>query len=385
MKSIFDFSLKSLGRFGAKNLVVFLIFTFLVALLGATLMITHALKTHFLTNAKSMPEILIHETRAGHLSPINAHDLDPLWLIPGIDEIQGRVWGRYYLELDRLHVSIIGANAFDALYTPSLENGAMELENDSNKMLVSKRLKTLLQPYMSAGIMPFLVYGGGYERLKLAGTLQEGDDIAGNDIILMPQPQARKILGIPSGYTDAIIRVKNPDEIITIATKIQHANPHWHVITKEEIIQRYLGLYDYKSGWFLALLITCFVAFAMIIYDKASGLSAIERKEIGLLKALGWETTHIIRHKITEAAIVSMGGFLAGFNLALAYVFAFQAPLLNHIFTGYNALSGTFRLPFVIDFGTFALLFFATVPLYLAATIIPAWRAGILEAAEVIR
>lgn len=385
MKSIFDFSLKSLGRFGAKNLVVALIFTFLVALLGSTLMITHGLKMHFLTNAKSMPEILIHETRAGHLSPINSHALDPLWLIPGINQIQGRVWGRYYLEIDRLHVSIIGADAYEELYTPTLSNASPDLDDDNPSMLVSKNLKKLLQPYMSADVMPFLAYEGGYERLKLKGTLPDNEDIAGNDIILMPQAQARKILGIPSGYTDAVVHVKNPDEILTIATKIKDINPHWNVLTKEEIIQRYVGLYDYKNGWFLALLIVCFVAFAMIIYDKASGLSASERKEIGLLKALGWETTHIIRHKITEAAIISIGGFMAGFTLALGYVYILQAPILRRIFTGYDALQSAFTLPFVIDFGTFALLFFATVPLYLAATIIPAWRAGILEAAEVIR
>lgn len=385
MKSIFDFSLRSLGRFGTKNLVVSLIFTFLVALLGSTLMITHGLKTQFLNNAQSMPEILIHETRAGHLAPINQQSLDPLWLIPGIESIEGRVWGRYYLELDRLHVSIVGANPYDTLYTQSLSDASASLEDKNPTMLVSKKLESLLQPYMSAGVMPFLAHDGGFVRLKLAGILPDGEDIAGNDIILAPLTQARKILGIHSGYTDAIIRVKNPEEIITIATKIINANPHWTVITKEEIIQRYIGLYDYKSGWFLALMIISFVTFAMIIYDKASGLSAIERKEIGLLKALGWETTHIIRHKITEAAIVSIGGFLAGFSIAIGYVFLLQAPLLRRIFTGYDALGNSFELPFVIDISTFALLFFATVPLYLAATIVPAWRAGILEAAEVIR
>ena len=385
MKTVFDFSLRSLGRFGAKNLVVALIFTFLVALLGSVLMITHGLKTQFLSNAESMPEILIQETRAGHLTPIYSHSLDPLWLIPGIDAIQGRVWGRYYLEIDRLHVSIIGADAYDTLYTPSLSDASIDLDAQNPNMIVSKRLKKLLQPYMSANVMPFLAHEGGYVRLNLQGTLPDGEDIAGNDLILMPQDQARKILGIPSGFTDAVIRVKNPEEILTIATKIKNINPRWSVITKEEIIQRYVGLYDYKSGWFLALLIVCFVAFAMIIYDKASGLSAVERKEIGLLKALGWETTHIIRHKITEAAIISIGGFITGFSAALGYVYILQAPLLRRIFTGYDALESAFSLPFVLDFGTFALLFFATVPLYLAATIVPAWRAGILEVGEVLR
>jgi ABC-type lipoprotein release transport system permease subunit len=385
MKSVFDFTLRSLGRFGKKNLLIFLIFTLLVALLGSAFMITNALKIAFLSSAKWMPEIVITDSKGGQLSFIQSQDLDPIWLLPGVDEIKGRLWGRYYLEMDRLHVSIIGADSFDKLYAPSLQKITNQIDSDDANMFVSQNLKKLLKPYMSGNMMPFLAYDGGFVHLKLAGILPGEDDIRGNDIIVMPIEQARKILGIESGFTDAIVRVKNPEEIITIATKIKNINPHWLVTTKEEIIQRYLGLYDYKSGWFLALLIVSFITFAMILYDKASGLSAQERREIGLLKALGWETSHIIAHKITEAAIISIGGFIVGFNIALGYVFIFNAPLLRRIFTGYESLQSAFELPFTIDFSTFMLLFFATVPLYLAASVIPAWRAGILEAGEVMR
>jgi ABC-type lipoprotein release transport system permease subunit len=201
----------------------------------------------------------------------------------------------------------------------------------------------------------------------------------------MPTEQARSILGIAHGFTDAFVHIPNPEEVNTIATKLSRANPSLTVTTKETMIQRYINLYDYKSGWFMALLLTGFVTFAIMLYDKASGISSQERKEIGILKALGWEVSHIIQHKLTEALFISVGGFLAGFTLALCYVFFLEAPLLKGLFTGYDALKPAFTLPFSLNLPFFALLFFGTVPLYLAVSIIPAWKASVEDAGEVIR
>jgi ABC-type lipoprotein release transport system permease subunit len=71
--------------------------------------------------------------------------------------------------------------------------------------------------------------------------------------------------------------------------------------------------------------------------------------------------------------------------LALGFVYILKAPLLQNIFTGYSQLKTSFNLPFAFDFQTLVLIFFLSVPIYIAATIIPSWRSATLEADEVIR
>ncbi len=67
------------------------------------------------------------------------------------------------------------------------------------------------------------------------------------------------------------------------------------------------------------------------------------------------------------------------------FVFEFGAPLIIELFTGASRLKPELTLTPYIDVKLLVLSFLAIVPLYIFASIIPAWRASMIDADEVMR
>ncbi len=179
--------------------------------------------------------------------------------------------------------------------------------------------------------------------------------------------------------------LKNYEEIPTIVTKIQNMYPNTRIITKDDLKVSYQSIFDYKSGVFLSIFIICLFTFFMIIYDKTSGVTSQEKKEIAILKAIGWQVEDILKSKFYESFTISFISYTLGVLFAFTFVYIFQAPLLRDIFVGYSELKTTFELPFILDIQTLFLIFFLTIPIYIAAIIIPSWRIATLDSDEVLK
>jgi ABC-type lipoprotein release transport system permease subunit len=253
-------------------------------------------------------------------------------------------------------------------------------------MIVGEGVNRVLSQNYYKGFFNFVKPDGELKKVKIASTFKTHTSLESNDIILMKKELVLEIFGMSSDeVTDIVLKVPNPEEIPTISKKIKNLFPDSRVITNSDLRVSYQNIFDYKSGLFLALFIISAFTFFMIIYDKASGLSSEEKKEIGILKALGWTIDDVLKAKFYEAFIVSFISFLVGIIIAIFFVYTLQAPLLRDIFIGYSRLKPAFELPFVLDFQTLFLLFFLTVPMYIAAIIIPSWKIAVTNADEVMR
>jgi ABC-type lipoprotein release transport system permease subunit len=127
------------------------------------------------------------------------------------------------------------------------------------------------------------------------------------------------------------------------------------------------------------------MAFAILAWDKATGLSAEERREIGILKGVGWETSDVLLMKSWEGLVVSLSAFLLGTLLAYGHVFFASASVFEPALKGWSVLYPSFRLRPSVSAYTVSVLFFLTVVPYTVATVVPSWRAASADPDAVMR
>jgi ABC-type lipoprotein release transport system permease subunit len=284
-----------------------------------------------------------------------------------------------------VNFSVVGINEFEEQYKNSLQRVAKDFDNDTS-MIVGEGVKKIMDENYYKEYFNFIKPDGTLKKITIGGVFKADTELESNDVIVMSKDKVREIFDIDAKKaTDIVVKVANHNEIATIASKIKLMYPDSRVITKDDLKISYQNIFDYKSGIFLALFVVSIFTFFIIIYDKTSGLSSEQKREIGILKAIGWRVDDVLKEKFYEGFIVSFFSYVIGIILALAFVYILNAPLLQNIFTGYSQLKTSFNLPFVLDMQTLALIFFLSVPIYIAATIIPSWRSATLEADEVIR
>ncbi len=387
---LIEYALNALLREKYKSFFIMSIFTLLTFLLTSVFFITNSIKYELQSTVDTLPQIIVQKIKAGRHYDIDESVVDDVLDIAGVDDAVARVWGYYYFENAGVNFSIVGIDAYEKQYKKSFENIIEDFDfatlEQTPSMVVGRGVKEIMKQSYYDEYFNFIKPDGSLKRVDVAGVFDGQTQLESNDMIVMPKETLKEIFGMDEMQaTDIVVKVKNPQEVSTVAAKIKLIYPDTRIITTQDLQISYQNIFDYKSGIFLALFVIAIFTFFIIIYDKASGLSSEEKREIGILKAIGWKIDDILKEKFYEAFILSLFAYLLGVILALLYVYLFQAPILRDIFVGYSQLKTSFELPFIFDLHTLFLVFFLSVPVYVAAIIIPSWKIATLEADEVIR
>lgn len=369
-RNLIDFTLSSLRRRLGKNIALVLTFTAVVFFLSSVILFTQALKKEAALILKGTPEIVVQRMIAGR------HDLMPLSYgdkilqIRGVTSLTPRLWGYYYDPAVKANYTLMVSDrqplaAGEILIGPGISRSRQVFPGD---------------------LLSFRNYRGEPAIFQVKGLLAAESELVNSDLVLISEPDFRSFSGLASPFvTDFALRVRNPRELNTIAFKITELLPDTRPIVRDEILRTYDSVFDWRSGMVVVIFSASALAFIILAWEKASGLSAGERREIGILKAIGWETSDVLLMKFWEGTVLALSSFFLGFILAYAHVFFTSAVLFEHALKGWAILYPDFRLTPFIDPYQVVTLFSLTVIPYLAATIIPSWRAATVDPDTVMR
>ena len=374
-KALIDFTLSSLARRKLKNLGLLLVYTVIVFLLASVMLYTHALRHEAAQVLKNSPEVIVQRMVAGRHDLIPPGYLEKLGHIRGVQNEEGRLWGYFYDNVVRANYTFM---------VPSPEAAGFGQVADG-KIVIGAALARE-RGLVPGNLISFRSYTGKLFVFTVAAVLPHEAELVSADLLLLSEADFRVFFDIPAGYyNDIALSVANPQEVRNIAGKIAETLPDARVILREEVLRTYESIFNWREGIVLVLLSGSILAFAIFAWEKASGLSAEEKREIGILKAIGWETGDVLKMKFWEGALVSLTAFLLGYVAAYLHVFRFSSALFEPVLKGWSVLYPRFELVPVVDGFQIATLFFFTVFPYTVATIVPIWRAAITDPDAVMR
>jgi len=378
---ILDFALASLQRRPFKNWAIVAVYAFTVAVVASVLFLTQSIRREAAQLFIGAPELTVQRMVGGRHVPIEISAGETIAGFPSVIGVEPRFWGYTYEAVTESTITIMGVGP--GMAAIDLVEG--RLPTHPTECAVGAGVAAMWGSSVGGEIILIDAATTGV-LYEVVGTFTSESDILTNDLVVMTADEAAIFLGLPEGSaTDLAVKVANENEIDTIATKIKRAFPDSRPITRSEVLRTYDAVFHWRSGMMLAVFSGGLIAFVILAWDKATGLSAEERREIGILKAVGWDTSDVLELKMWEGTVISLTSLLLGLIAAVIHVFVLGAPLLVPMLRGWSVLFPQLHpTPHIDPYMLFAIGFLTVVP-YVAATVAPSWKAAVTDPDSVVR
>ncbi len=364
-----DFSLSALLRRKTKNIALLTGYALIIFALTSVIFFAGALRKEATSVLVDAPEMVVQRMVSGRFAPIPLSYRKTIENIRGVQAVAPRHWGYYFHPAAKATYTVIGQRGDISPGQAKIGAGvARTWESGTNRKLF------------------FKASYGGIISLTVAEVFPKETDLVSADLIVMHLDDFKTLFGLDDQYaTDLVVNIRNEREVQTVAEKIAFHLPDTRSVLREEMLRTYGALFDWRSGYMLVMLSGAVLAFFIFALDKATGLSAEERGEITVLKAIGWDTAEVLALRFYEGLVISLSAFLLGTIAAYLHVYMADGVLFEHALKGWSVLFPELDLIPSVNLYQLAAIAGLTVLPYALITIIPAWRAATMDPETVMR
>jgi ABC-type lipoprotein release transport system permease subunit len=381
--ALLDYALGALRRRAGRNASIVVGMALVVGLFASVLFLTDGIRREFALGIEGAPDLTVQVLTGGRPGLVPAGTLSELASRRGVRSVEPRVWGYLYVPSLEANLTVVGVRP-GARAGEGAELVDGRLPEAAHEMAIGAALARRLG--LRPGDQMAFPKPGGFHLLRVVGVFRAASELRTADLLLTQEGDARTVLGVPEGMaTDIAIHLGNPDEGAVVTELVEESLPGARVLEKRLLRRTYELTFDERGGIVAAMGLPALVALLLLAWERLTGLSEGERREIGILKAIGWETRDVLTARVYESVAIALAGTSIGVALAYVFVFVAEAPGLRDALFGWSALYPRFRLVPTVDTAQVLTLLGTVVVPYVALSLLPAFRAATLDPDRAMR
>ncbi|MCG8588523.1 MAG: ABC transporter permease [Proteobacteria bacterium] len=225
------------------------------------------------------------------------------------------------------------------------------------------------------------------QAYRVAGLFRSASRGLDQGTLFLPLSEGQSLLGLGDGVNEVLISARDRERLPRLRDALaQSLGDPVDVQTWQEAQPLLVYMIESFDAQAWIVYAAVFVAMAFGIANVLLMAVHERTREIGMLRAVGMSRRRVVGLVVGESLVVTFGGLLVGFGLALLCVWSLRAGIdLSAFAEGLNAYGiGTRLVPVLRPSDVWIPLVVGAVASFLAS-LWPAWRAARLDPADALR
>ena len=350
-----------------------------------------------------LPDLYVAANQFGRRVPIPLILAEPIGKFDGVTRVVPRIVGRITLGKDNVEAVLVGMPREELHRQGStiqqltrLVDGELpgSRHGEGPQLVIGSGLARKLNLEVGAVLPPIFRSDGGEKTPRVTGIFQSDISLWQSRMILTTFESAADIFGQQELATDLLVfcRRGQPEAIrLRILQSIpgpstERATSLQPSVTSRADLESLLpaGL-GHREGVFNLLFVVAFaVGILVILVTSGFGLSG-RRREIGILKATGWQTDEILVRSLAESVLLGLASAAIAILVALVWLEWLNGFWIAGIFLTGVETQPAFQVPYVLAAQPAALAALVACLLVTTGSAYSTWRAAVTSPAEAMR
>jgi ABC-type lipoprotein release transport system permease subunit len=336
-------------------------------------------------------DLYVTGSRFGRNVPVPIEALKQIQQIEGVVDVLPRIVGGIVLGLDRENAVLVGVRLDKMTPGMACVDGGLPSGSNLNELVVGTELARRLKLRVGDLIPPFYHSAGGEKVSKVVGIFKSDISIWQSKLILTSFDTAATIFNQQGLATDLLVYCRpgyQPAVSSAIRQRLSSEREGGlrYEVTSQEDLRTLLptGLLHREGIFNLHFLLVFAMGILVVLVTSGMGLSE-RRREIGILKATGWQTDEILMRSIVESLLLGLVGACVAVVLAFVWLSWLNGYWVASVFLAGVDTAPSFRVPFRLTPVPALLSFIVSFILIMSGTVYTSWRAATVAPMEAMR